>query len=132
MHVKAKVHSRLPHARTGQKDLWALLHRGLRPFPVQISAGRVDAQITTPRTVWVHMRHDIQYGLIQHHAGHRIRRVDQAPEETFHPPGSLALSRMLPPDGPAHSFTVARFADCQQIKIGAVNRLSQHRMTNPR
>ncbi len=132
MHVEAEIDAGLPHAGTGQENFRAFLHRRFRPFPIQVGAGRVCTQIAAPRAVWIHVRHDVQHGPVEHGAGNRIGLVDQPAEKTFHPPGRLAFARMLPPDRPADPLTVARRTDGQQVQIGAIHGLSQHLVTDPR
>ena len=69
---------------------------------------------------------------VKNSSGHRISGICQTSHKPFHPPGGLALARMLTPDGPAHSLSISRRANRQQIEIGTIDRLPQHGMTYSR
>jgi hypothetical protein len=113
------------HFRAHQEDLGAGDGVGRAPFAVEVAPGGVGAQVAAHRAVRVHVRHDVQHGVLAHLARDRVGIVEQALEEALDEPFRHGLAGMLARDDP-HRHPSRRVApDRHHVEVPPIHRTAE-------
>ena len=93
------------------------------PFAVEVHAGGIGAQMAAEAAIGVHVRHDVEGRLLAQQPRHRIVRIGQSLQRTFHPPFGHALARMLAGIEP---HGLGAIAHDQPVNRPAIKAVAQH------
>ena len=115
----------LVHLVTDVEHFRAALRRRLVPLAVEVDAGGIGAQVAALRPVRIHVRNDVEGGLLAQTPGDGVGIVEQLLERAFHPPFGHRLTRMLTRVEPDLQRPGA---DLEIIQFLSVQRLSERAM----
>ncbi|MNQ69096.1 hypothetical protein D3C85_836750 [compost metagenome] len=119
--IEKQVDADLTHLLLDEQHLGALVRAGRLPGAVEILAGGVGAQVATHGAIRIHVRHQVEVGLLQQGIQFGVVALLQALDQPFHEPFGHVLAGVLLGDDPDLALRLRVAADAQQLDVAALD-----------